>query len=746
MSNGIIKKEYDFRISELCCEVSALCVFVDIRGFTSLTTALSQEAVGEFLSATRLEILRGDKEFREENLEKSRGSWSDSSQKRYRIKSEKLWDLYKHGKKLSDTTAHSKNHLSFPYCVTSIQGKLVPLFAYYKFLGDGILFVFELAPANEFSWVIDANVAQQDDTDQSVKEQLVTDISSVVLGPPQDQITLLDKEDRERVILEWISELCLWNAKASWDRELHAGTRIGRTALGIGVSEGTIFRHVTRDKHRHKSGSLSWDYYGDALNRAARLVNLAHPGGAVWDVTDDAFETRLHDCWYDLMHDLRSSNERPYYFAKYPAAVDIKGVGNLELYASGAVGAEQLNKADQLTWKEGAAKKIRHEFEHITVYEGFGKIPENPFSRHPDGRSIAYIVIPGNYPPKVKVVDYEFNNRDHIATNLGAEAYEQWQIRTMANKRRDLNLFEGKVVRLLQFSNETIDVAIPSGYFWAGSIEYRLDYSANTSPFSGADLIGPGTFKYEDKGEYCFIDYSGRKQFDLKNSPLGNHLGINLLLYGAHPQKKDYWLILLQSRSGLVHVEKGKLCPSASGTLNADDCQGSIVEKSICDYPLRLAAVRELRRELGITIDVKDERIKFSALTREYDRIGTPDAFYTICVSTEKTKAFTVHGEHKIAYSVGSIDQEIPEKDEWKNLFFLEVEINHSVNNTLGRITNVHKVITDTNITGNRETWLLKPDKDLLSQLKKPEINSLFGKPCTTALHCLLRHINESSQ
>ena len=743
MSNRIIKKEDDFRISELCCEVSALCVFVDIRGFTSLTTALSQEAVGDFLSATRLEILRGDKEFRKKRLEKSRGSWSDSSQERYGIKSVNLWDLYKHGKTLSKTTAHSENHLSFPYCVTLIQYKRFPLFAYYKFLGDGILFVFELAPANEFSWGIDVKVARQDNKDQREKEQLVTDISSVVSGLHKGQVTPLDKKRREQVILEWITELCLWNAKTSWDKILHAGTRIGRTALGIGVSEGTIFRHVTRDKHRHESGSLSWDYYGDALNRAAKLENLAHPGGAVWDVTDDAFRTRLHDCWYDLMHDLRGSIERPYYFAKYPTAKNIKGVGNLELYASGAVGAELLNKADQLKGEEGAAKNIRDEFEHITVYEGFGKIPENPFSRHPDGKSIAHIVIPENNPPKVEVVNSEFENRAQIATNLGAEAYEQWQIRTIANKRRDLNLFEGKVVRLQRFSNTTIEVAIPSGYFWAGSIEYRLDYSTNTSPFSGADLIGPGTFKYEDRQSGEFIEYDGGKRlFNLINSPIGNRLGINLLLYGAHPENNDCWLILLQSRSGLVHVEKGKLCPSASGTLNADDCQGSKVEKSIRDYPLRLAAVREFRRELGIEIGVENERIKFSALTREYDRIGTPDAFYTI----EESNAFTVLTDKQIEYSVRCIDQEIPEKEEWKNLFFLEVEINHSVNNTLGCITNVYKVITDPKITKNKKKWLLQPDDDLRSQLKKPEINGLFGKPCTTALHCLLRHINESSR
>lgn len=723
MGNNLILGDNDFRITELCCEVSALCVFIDIREFTSLSTALDQEDVGTFLSLIRLDILRGDKEFdlhKQADRISNDSSWED----RYRERSKNIWDLYNYGKELST----SGQSISYPYCVALIQNKHYPLFAYYRFLGDGILLVFELAPAHEFSWAVE----------DAVKDEFVKKLAASV--SKQDH-TLLDKKERERVILEWISELGQWSVKSSWAIAFHGGERIRHTALGIGVSEGIIIRHVTRDKYRHGTGPINWDYYGDALNRAARLENLAKPGGVVWDVTDGEFRMRLHDCWYKLMHELRGGHkERPYYFAKYVSKEDIKGIGHLELYASGAVGSDHLNKADHLEIKEGIAKEIREAFKENCAYKTFGKIPSNPFLREADINSIAHIIIrPSEQPLKVKVKDSEFNSRSAIESILGPEAYEQWQIRTIANKRKDLNLFEGKVVRLQNFSNEKIQVAVPSGYYWSGSIDYRLDYFANTSPFSGADLIKPKTFEYDDNvnGE-CYENPRIReKRFNLKNSPLGNHLGINLLLYGAHPSKKDRWLILLQSRSGLVHVEKGKLCPSASGTINAEDCQGNDDKN---DYSLRLGAVREFRRELGINIDENDERITFSAITREYERLGTPDAFYNICVSDEKDKLFILEEGGIIMFNAGMIDDEIPEKEEWEKLFFLEVDITPCNEKELGSISNVYKVKATKE---KPEFWLLKNDEDLLSKLKlnKFEENNLFGKPCITALHCLLKQL-----
>lgn len=104
----------------------------------------------------------------------------------------------------------------------------------------------------------------------------------------------------------------------------------------------------------------------------------------------------------------------------------------------------------------------------------------------------------------------------------------------------------------------------------------------------------------------------------LKNSPLANNLGVNILLFTADGS------LIMQKRSKKVAFRSGELCPSASGTMALID-MGNDSERSLAS----ISKLREAFEELGIfKSDIPSDQIIFLGVTRELIRGGEPEMFF----------------------------------------------------------------------------------------------------------------------
>lgn len=104
----------------------------------------------------------------------------------------------------------------------------------------------------------------------------------------------------------------------------------------------------------------------------------------------------------------------------------------------------------------------------------------------------------------------------------------------------------------------------------------------------------------------------------LKESPLANNLGINILLFTACGS------LIMQKRSRRVAFRVGELCPSASGTLSLTD----VPEKEEINLE-NMPKLREAFEEIGITKkDIPQNQIYFLGITRELIRGGEPEMFF----------------------------------------------------------------------------------------------------------------------
>lgn len=104
---------------------------------------------------------------------------------------------------------------------------------------------------------------------------------------------------------------------------------------------------------------------------------------------------------------------------------------------------------------------------------------------------------------------------------------------------------------------------------------------------------------------------------NLNESPLGNNLGINILLLTADGT------LVIQRRSKKVAFRQGEFFPSVSGTFSLHDVSNN--EVSLEQMPI----LREACEETGVKIgDVPAGKMFFLGITRELIRGGEPDMFF----------------------------------------------------------------------------------------------------------------------
>jgi len=113
--------------------------------------------------------------------------------------------------------------------------------------------------------------------------------------------------------------------------------------------------------------------------------------------------------------------------------------------------------------------------------------------------------------------------------------------------------------------------------------------------------------------EYLHCD---GKLEDFEESPLANHLGINILLFTADGS------LIMQKRSKEVAFRTKELCSAASGAISLTDVS---TELTLEDMP----KLREAFEEIGISKkDILSDKIFFLGITRELIRGGKPEMFF----------------------------------------------------------------------------------------------------------------------
>ncbi len=118
--------------------------------------------------------------------------------------------------------------------------------------------------------------------------------------------------------------------------------------------------------------------------------------------------------------------------------------------------------------------------------------------------------------------------------------------------------------------------------------------------------------------KYTLREYLHRngKLEDFKESPLANHLGINILLFTADGS------LIMQKRSKVVAFRTKELCPAASGAISLTDVPAEITLE-------QMPKLREAFEEIGITkADIPTDEIFFLGITRELIRGGKPEMFF----------------------------------------------------------------------------------------------------------------------
>lgn len=152
----------------------------------------------------------------------------------------------------------------------------------------------------------------------------------------------------------------------------------------------------------------------------------------------------------------------------------------------------------------------------------------------------------------------------------------------------------------------------------------------------------------------------------IQESPFGNSLGINFLLFTADGK------LVMQLRSNKVIVRPGELASSSSGDLAFTDIARPRVNFS--DVP----KLRETFEEIGLDADdVKAETIVFLGLTRELIRGGKPELFFTAQTTLSEKDFYQRWGEAKdkfeskklIFFSFGDLAWVKLDKDQTKHSF-----------------------------------------------------------------------------
>ncbi len=139
------------------------------------------------------------------------------------------------------------------------------------------------------------------------------------------------------------------------------------------------------------------------------------------------------------------------------------------------------------------------------------------------------------------------------------------------------------------------------------SVKYR--------DFVHTNLLLDAKSKEKDQTLRDYLHSSGKIE-GLNNSPLANHLGINILLFTADGS------LIMQKRSGKVAFRTKELCSAASGAVSITD----VVPKITLE---EMPKLRKGFEEIGIFKgDVPKGQIFFLGITRELIRGGKPEMFF----------------------------------------------------------------------------------------------------------------------
>lgn len=104
---------------------------------------------------------------------------------------------------------------------------------------------------------------------------------------------------------------------------------------------------------------------------------------------------------------------------------------------------------------------------------------------------------------------------------------------------------------------------------------------------------------------------------ELTNSPLGNSLGVNFLLFTADGK------VVMQLRARKVIVRPGELASTCSGAFLLSDVFDSEIDFT------RVPKLREAFEEIGLDdADIEEDSTSFLGLTRELIRGGKPELFF----------------------------------------------------------------------------------------------------------------------
>ena len=176
------------------------------------------------------------------------------------------------------------------------------------------------------------------------------------------------------------------------------------------------------------------------------------------------------------------------------------------------------------------------------------------------------------------------------------------------NLRRDLErrgpYHNGRTLRLMDF--------VPLG---RGQFSLRLQ-PLNYDDYLATNLVVDASLREGDSLRDMLLRREGHKLEILNESPLGNMLGIDVILFTSDGR------LILQQRSKSVAIRPCELSTSFSGAASPEDLCGA---QTLVD----LKVTREAWEEIAIEADeIEKESLKLVGIGRELARGGQPGLFF----------------------------------------------------------------------------------------------------------------------
>ncbi|MBI3270673.1 MAG: hypothetical protein HYZ53_16840 [Planctomycetes bacterium] len=375
--------------------------------------------------------------------------------------------------------------------------------------------------------------------------------------------------------------------------------------LGAGVTHGACLRVTSSEP-----SVLREDYVGDIVNLAARLQHCARPEGLIFD-----------DRGPGVPRELFKGSPR-----KWKArTLNVPGYHPVGVFASASVHADELQYQPRL-YVAPMLTATRDVLLRGYSTQGSG-ISGEPLLRYkPLGRDEqvvpAALIAPQPQARRLELAqvfcECATTQNPHLYPRPDSEVGRIWREAVYYRRKQSPADYDGDVLRLESYRWDgpkeapRLCLAVrPSAYFWAYGTNFAMDFRSPSTDETIRDRLEGST----GAGPWGL----GK----LEGSPLGNHLGISLLLVS-----QDLRLVLPR-RSGFVAFERGKLSPSASGTVGRQDFKWDLGNDGVKDALVK-GILRETEFESGVHLEAR--QLRFLGGARELLRGGLPD-FYFLGVS-----------------------------------------------------------------------------------------------------------------